>query len=114
MISPLVRATKVAATHEAVACGNTSLTYGETWDRCCRLAGALRATGRDDGDRVAVVGPNCHRYLELSQVLPGMGLAIVPLNARHTTAELRYAVADSGARVLFTGIGDQGLADLVE
>lgn len=52
-------------------------------------AGALRGPGLDRGDRVAVVGPNCHRYLELYQTIPGAGLAIVPLNQRHTDAELR-------------------------
>jgi hypothetical protein len=36
------------------------------------------------------------------------------LNPRHTAAELRYALEDSGARVLFTGLGDQGLADTVD
>jgi long-chain acyl-CoA synthetase len=78
------------------------------WDRCRRLVGALRALGVEEGDRVAVVSPNCHRYLELYQAVPGAGMVIVPLNQRHSDAELRYALEDSGAKVLFAGrpVGD--------
>jgi acyl-CoA synthetase (AMP-forming)/AMP-acid ligase II len=108
MIGPLSRAMQVAAERPAVACGELRLTYAETWDRCRRLAGALRGLGLARCDRVAVVGPNCHRYLELYQTIPGAGLAIVPLNQRHTDAELQYALQDAGARVLFAGreVGD--------
>jgi long-chain acyl-CoA synthetase len=39
---------------------------------------------------------------------------LVPLNPRHAAAELRYALADSGAKVLFTGIGCDGIRDSVK
>jgi long-chain acyl-CoA synthetase len=114
LITPIRRATLVGRNHTAAICGDQRLTYAQTWDRCRRLAGALRGLGLSEGDRVAVIGPNCHRYLELYQTIPGAGLSLVPLNPRHTVAELRYALEDSGARVLFTGVGDQGLADTVD
>jgi long-chain acyl-CoA synthetase len=103
MIGPLSRATRVAPERPAVSCGQCELTYDETWDRCRRLVGALLGLGIRAGERVAVVGPNCHRFLELYEAVPGAGMVIVPLNQRHTTAELRYALEDSGARVLFAG-----------
>ena len=34
--------------------------------------------------------------------VPGAGMVIVPLNARHTDAELDYALADSGAKIVFS------------
>ena len=114
LITPLRRATQVGGNRTAVTCGNEQLTYAQTWDRCRRLVGALRALGLEEGDRVAVVGPNCHRYLELYQAVPGAGMIIVPLNPRHTVAELRYALEDSGAKILFTGVGDDGLSDTVD
>jgi long-chain acyl-CoA synthetase len=114
MMSPLRRAITVGATRTAVTCGDVQLTYATMMDRCRRLAGALESLGMRSGDRIAVVGGNCHRYLELYQGVPGAGLCIVPLNPRHTSVELRYAIEDAGARVLFTGIGDQGLGDIVE
>ena len=101
MIWPLRRAVRVAGGRPAVRFGTAELTYAETWARCRRLAGALRGLGLERGDRVAVVAPNSHRYLELYQAVPGAGLVLVPLNQRHADAELRYALEDSGARVLF-------------
>jgi long-chain acyl-CoA synthetase len=103
MISPLRRATQVGAARAAVRCGPLELTYAEMWERCRRLAGALRALGLEDGDRVGVVSPNCHRYLEIYQTVPGAGMVLVPLNQRHTDAELHYALDDAGAKALFAG-----------
>src|SRR3954467_2993641 len=108
MISPLRRATQVAADRTAVVCGGARLSYAEMAERCERLAGARRGVrggggGGGAGDRVAIVSPNCHRYLEVYQAVPGAGMVLVPLNHRHTDAELRYALEDSGTKVLFAG-----------
>src|SRR5919202_1373667 len=108
MIWPLRRAVQVAPERPAVRFEDVELTYAQAWDRCGRVAGALRGLGLERGDRVAVVAQNSHRYLELYQAVPGAGLALVPLNHRHADAELRYAIEDAGARVLFA---DRELAD---
>lgn len=105
MIGPLRRAMEVGSDRSAVRCGDTELTYRQMWERAGRLVGALHELGVDAGDRVAVVGPNCHRYLELYQAIPGAGMVLVPLNQRHTSAELGYALEDSGAKVLFAARG---------
>src|SRR5258708_39705730 len=71
--------------------------------------------GLKHGDRVGVVGPNCHRYLELYLAVPAAGLVLVPLNARHSEPEMRYSLDDSGARVLFAPSEKaEMLADAVE
>ena len=44
----------------------------------------------------------------------GPGYVLVPLNQRHTVAELRYALADSGTRVLFLHGDGAPFADVVE
>src|SRR3954454_18089795 len=103
MISPLRRAVRVAPEAVGLSCGGAHYTYAETWERCRRLVGPLRARGVGPGDRIAVVGLNCHRYVELYQAVPGAGMVLVPLNQRHTEAELRYALEDAGAKVLFAG-----------
>ena len=105
MIGPLRRAALVARDRTAVSCGEVELTYGETWERVRRLIGGLRGLGLKEGDRVAIVGRNCHRYLEVYQGVPAAGLLLVPLNQRHGEAELRYALEDSGAEVLFVAPG---------
>jgi long-chain acyl-CoA synthetase len=61
-----------------------------------------------------VIGPNCHRYLELYQGVPGAGMVIVPLNARHTPLELCYALEDAGVRVLFSDVEVPDLPSCVE
>src|ERR1700742_2468782 len=105
MIDPLRRAVRTAPDAVASRCGDIEITYAQTWDRARRLVGALRQLGVGDGERVAVVGRNCHRYLELYQAVPGAGMVLVPLNQRHTASELAYALGDSGARVLFVASG---------
>jgi long-chain acyl-CoA synthetase len=101
-LSPLRRAVQVGADRTAITCGDDHYTYAELWERCRKLAGALRARGLKPGDRVAVIGPNCHRYLELYLTVPATGMVIVPMNARHTIAELRYALEDSGTKIVFS------------
>src|ERR1700754_1836753 len=113
MISPLRRAVQVAADRPAVVCGHARLTYAEMWERCRRLLGALRGLGLEEGDRVGVVSANCHRYLEIYQTVPGAGFVLVPLNQRHSDAELRYALEDAGVRVLFAGRPIADLPDCV-
>ncbi len=114
MIDPLRRAVRTAPDAIAARCGDVELTYEHTWDRARRLVGALRGLGLGDGDRVSVVARNCHRYLELYQAVPGAGMALVPLNQRHTPAELAYALIDSGARVLFVAPGIEYPEGVVE
>ena len=112
--APLERANRVAAQDCAVVCGEERFTHAELNERAHRLVGALRSMGLQPGDRVAVIGPNCHRYLELYLAVPAGGFVLVPLNARHAEPELRYALADSGARVLFGSPRCAALADAVE
>jgi long-chain acyl-CoA synthetase len=114
LLSPLRRAELVAGPDVAVVCGVTRYTYLETADRCRRLIAGLRGLGAGAGDRVAVVAGNCHRYLELYQAVPGAGMVLVPLNPRHVDAELRYALEDSGAKVLLSDRDPAGVADVVD
>ena len=111
MLWPLRRATAIAPDAPAVSFEGVELTHAEVWGRCRRLAGGLHALGVGRGDRVAVVAENSHRYLELYQAVPGAGMVLVPLNHRHADAELRYALADSGATVLFADGDISGLPD---
>jgi long-chain acyl-CoA synthetase len=113
-VAPLERAKLVAADEVAVVCGGDQFTHSQLYERAARLVGALRDMGLKEGDRIAVVGPNCHRYLELYLAVPAGGFVLVPMNARHTESELRYALGDSGARVLFAAPQFSGLADAVE
>src|SRR5262249_28716795 len=113
-VDPLRRALAVAGSDVAVVCGPDRLTYAETWARCRRLAGTLHELGLQRGDRVALIGANCHRYLEAYYAVPAAGFVLVPLNSRWSPAELRYALEDSQARVLITDRDPGELAGVVE
>ncbi len=114
MISPLRRAERIAGDQDAITCGAVRLVYAELAARCRRLGSALVELGLRRGDRVAVIGHNCHRYLELYQAVPGAGMVIVPLNARLAAVELRYALEDAAARVLFSSVELADLPSCVE
>jgi long-chain acyl-CoA synthetase len=111
---PLNRARRVSADRTALVCGGISENYAELYKRCRLLVGGLRGLGLGDGDRVAVLSANCHRFVEVYAGVPAGGLVVVPLNTRHAEPELRYALEDSGARVLITDRDPSGLADIVE
>ena len=108
----LRRGLLVGGERSAVVCGDVRLTHRELADRTRRLGDALARQGLVPGDRVAVLAGNCHRYLELYLGLPAAGLVIVPINARHAPPEIRYALQDSGARVLFADRPVEGIEDL--
>ncbi len=112
-LAPLARARQVAPDREALTCGTDRLTYAELWTRCRRLAGALDGLALAPGDRVAILAANCHRYVEVYAGVPSAGYVVVPLNTRHAEPELRYALADAGAKVLITDRDPAAFADLV-
>ena len=51
---------------------------------------------------MAILALNSHQYLEVYVAVPASGRVVVPLNTRHAEPELRYALEDSGTRVLIT------------
>ncbi len=114
LIDPLARARRAAATRLALVCGDVRLTYADLWSRCRRLAGALASAGMKPGDRVAIWAANSHQYVEVYAAVPAAGFVVVPLNTRHAEPELRYALEDSGTRILLTDRDPGGLADVVE
>jgi long-chain acyl-CoA synthetase len=77
-----------------------TITYAEMADRCRRLAGALANLGVEKGDRVAALLTNRREYLELNFAVPGVGAALVLLNLRHATAEMRAILEDCTPKVL--------------
>jgi len=80
--------------------GERRRTFREAAGRVARLAGALRALGVGDGDRVAMMGLNSDRYSEYLLAVPWAGAVLNPVNFRWSPAEIAYSLRDSGTRVL--------------
>lgn len=95
----------------AVVCGTERFTYGQLADRVSRLAGALRKSGIEPGDRVAFLSTNCHRLLEAYYGVLEAGGVLLPLNIRLAAHELAYILNDAGARVLFLQSHFNGLVE---
>jgi acyl-CoA synthetase (AMP-forming)/AMP-acid ligase II len=95
---------------EAVSCGGLRFSYGDLAARVRRLGNLLLTAGLERGDRVAILSPNCHTFLESYFAAAGADLVLVPLNIRLTARDLASILGDSGARML---VADPELRGLV-
>jgi acyl-CoA synthetase (AMP-forming)/AMP-acid ligase II len=78
-------------------------TYAQISERADRVAEMLGAQGVRPGDRVAVLLPNGHRFVELYYGAARAGVIVVPLNLRLVADEVAFILRDSGATVLISG-----------
>ncbi|MDP1992401.1 MAG: long-chain-fatty-acid--CoA ligase [Syntrophales bacterium] len=85
---------------EAIVCGGRRWTYEEFYERLSRFSRYLQNAGIEKGDRVAILHPNCHYFLEAYYAIALRGAAAVPLNYRLSAGELVLIMNDAGARVL--------------
>jgi len=84
----------------AVIDGEMRLSWNAFADRVARLAGVLRGLGLREGDRVAMLAHNGHRYVEFYFAVPWAGGIFTPLNTRLSVPELAAILRDSGAEIL--------------
>ncbi|WP_243795310.1 class I adenylate-forming enzyme family protein [Saccharopolyspora gloriosae] len=82
--------------------GEQRWTFTEHLRVATGLANGLRTDfGLSQGDRVAIAMRNYPEWAPIFWAVQAAGLVAVPLNAWWTGPELRFALEDSGARVLF-------------
>ncbi len=84
----------------AVVDGDIRNDWRETRERIARLAAGLRSLGCKEGDRVAVLGLNSHRYFESLFAIPWAGGVMVPINIRLAAPEMAHCINDSGTSIL--------------
>jgi long-chain acyl-CoA synthetase len=88
--------------HEAIVeLGGERINYRQLWDRAARVAGGLKQTGINRGDRVAIRLGNgldwCLAFFGAQMA----GAVAVPVNTRFSESEVEYVVTDSGSRFVF-------------
>ena len=110
MTQGLRRAAKLKPNDIAMLGDGLSINWAEFQDRTARLAGAFAKLGLKQGDRVAMLGLNSHRYVEFFYGSFWAGVAAVPLNIRWAVAEHIYALNDCGARALIVDDAFAGIA----
>ena len=98
----LERAARLHGDRTAIVMDGVRVTHAEVLAHARRFARALAGQGVQPGDHVGILMPNCLDYLWLSYGCALLGASPVHLNARYKRDELRYVVADSDIRLLFT------------
>ncbi|NUB91648.1 long-chain-fatty-acid--CoA ligase [Haloterrigena sp. SYSU A121-1] len=94
-----------------VAHDGTEYTYAEVNDRVNRLAHALEERGVERGDRVALLAPNTHYFIETLYATNKLGAVFVPLNYRLAAGEYQYILEDCAAG---TVVADDDYAEKIE
>ena len=92
---------KVFAHKEGVVCEGERFTYGQFCRRVRKMSSALTRIGVQKGDRVAYLGYNCHRLLELFYAPVINGAILEPLNIRLAAKDFEYIINESKPRLLF-------------
>ncbi len=107
----LERALRLFPEKPAIVCGGRRWTYRDFYGRVARLARGLGELGVDRGDRVAILLPNCHCFLEAYYAVARAGAVCVPLNHRLSPGEIDFILRDSGSKVLLADPDFEGIVD---
>jgi fatty-acyl-CoA synthase len=99
-LSFLERSARVWPGKVAVVYGRRRLTYSEFAAEVTRVAGALRASGIEPGDRVAYLMPNLPEMLIAHFAVPLAGGVLVAINTRLTAHEVSHILRHSGAKIV--------------
>ena len=92
-----------------------AFSFADLESRSNRVARGLVSVGVLPGDRVTLYGPNCWEWVVAYYAIAKTGAVVNPISSMLTTEEVRYVVADSGARMIVTSL-EKGapLLDLLE
>ena len=106
-------AEKIFSQKEGVVCEEKRFTYGEFCRRVRRMSNALIGMGAGKGERVAYLGYNCHRLLELFYAPVLHGAILEPLNIRLAARDFEYIINESAPRLLFLDQDFIGVIDSI-
>ena len=112
-LTPLAFLPRAAAVYPdklAVIHGAVRFTYRQLYDRCRRLASALRRRGVGRGDTVAIMAPNVPALLEAHYGVPMAGAVLNALNYRLDAHSIAFALEHAQAKLL---IADREFAPVV-
>lgn len=84
----------------AVVYGDVRRTWGETYDRCRRLASALAARGIGKNDTVSIIAANIPEMFEAHFAVPMCGAVLNTINTRLDAEAIAFILAHAEARVV--------------
>ncbi|CAL9009351.1 unnamed protein product [Prunus brigantina] len=97
----LKRAAAFYANRTSVIYEGTSFTWGQTYDRCCRLASSLLSLNIVKHDVVSVLAPNVPAMYEMHFAVPMAGAVLNTVNTRLDAKNIASILRHSGAKVFF-------------
>ncbi|MED5261720.1 MAG: long-chain-fatty-acid--CoA ligase [Myxococcota bacterium] len=96
----LRRAVQLYPNKTAIVDGSRRFSYSQFQERVNRLSNALLELGVRPGDRVCILSPNSHYFLESFFGTSQIGAVLVPLNYRLVAADHAYILDHAGVRVV--------------
>ena len=107
-LSFLRRTAEVFPEYPAIRYRGLEQSWASTYERCVRLADALRSRGVGPGDTVSVLCPNTPPAVELAFGVPMSGAVLHMVNTRLDAAAIAFMLDHAEARLFMI---DQGLKD---
>ncbi len=109
----LRRSVQLYPTKTAVVDGARRFTYAELQARAHRLSHALLGLGVAKGDRVCILSPNSHFFLESFYATSRIGAVLVPLNYRLAAADHEYILNHAGVKAVLVDHEHTGVVDAI-
>ncbi|KAK1297464.1 Benzoate--CoA ligase, peroxisomal [Acorus calamus] len=100
-ITFLQRAASVYANRTSVIYGNACYTWKQTYDRCRRLASALRSLNISKNDVVSILAPNIPAMYEMHFAVPMAGAVLNTINTRLDARSVATILRHSEAKAFF-------------
>lgn len=103
-LSYITRAALLYPNYPAVVHGEVRRSWKETYDRCLRVASALKKRGIGKGDTVSVILPNIPEMFELHYAVPMLGAVLNTINTRLDAGAVGFILGHAEAKVLITDL----------
>jgi acyl-CoA synthetase (AMP-forming)/AMP-acid ligase II len=108
-----MKAVKFFPRKEGIVCHGKRWTYGQFFDRVNGLSHSLKRLGVKKDEKVAILHPNCHYFLEAYFGIAQIGAVSVPINYRLSAREIAFILQDSESTVLIVDPIFQNQVDLI-
>jgi fatty-acyl-CoA synthase len=107
----LRRAARLYPTKTAIVDGKDRYSYADYAARVEGFARALTGLGLKQGDRVCMLSPNSHFFLESFYATSQLGVILVPLNYRLVPEDHRYIIDHAGVKAVIADYDHTHLVD---
>ncbi len=114
-LSFLQRSAQIYPNHPSIIHGQRTYTYGQTYERCKKLASSLTKRGLGIGDTVAILAPNIPEMLEAHYGVPMAGAVLNTINTRLDAATIAFILDHGEAKAVlidreFSNVMSQALS----